>query len=101
MLPSEYLNKAADMLEKPGAWCRGASARDAEDKPVPMGGTNAVQHCMDGALYELSIERRKTDSLTVNVQIAEYKAAVEVLRGPCVLLVGLTGANIKRVSRGA
>lgn len=79
MLPSEYLNKAADMLEKPGAWCRGTSARDAEGNPTSMGESNAVQHCMDGALYELSIAQRKERNLTIGEQINEYKAAVEYL----------------------
>lgn len=53
MTPAEILTKAAELLEKPGAWTQGAFARTATgEKCFP--GANAVCWCAGGALTQVS-----------------------------------------------
>lgn len=45
------LNRAADRLEKPGAWTQGAFGRDAEGLPVLSYGGKAVCWCALGSIF--------------------------------------------------
>jgi len=48
----EVLNKAADLLEKPGAWTQGALARLSDGTPVYSRSlSQASCYCMAGALW--------------------------------------------------
>lgn len=52
-MPSDLaavLNRAADLIEPPGAWTQGALARDATGSPVPVYEPSAVSFCVAGAV---------------------------------------------------
>jgi len=76
MLISEYLDRAAVMLEAEGGWCQGAAAKTADGKPAAMGSEEAMAHCMDGALYEVSLTR---SILIPAERYTEYNAAIQYL----------------------
>lgn len=62
MKTSELLTCAADLLEKPGAWCQGAMARDVRGESVSPTDPDAVCFCLVGAI-------RKCEN---NITLSEY-----------------------------
>jgi len=76
MLISEYLDRAATMLAAEGGWCQGSAAKTADGQPTAMGSEDAKAHCLDGALYEVSLTR---GILTGAERYAEYHAARDYL----------------------
>ena len=51
--------KAWEYLEKKGAWCHGAMARDKDDHPCYPGSKDAVTWCLLGAIFKAYPERRR------------------------------------------
>jgi hypothetical protein len=47
---ADVLNRAADLLEKPGAWTQGWFARDAIGNKTPVDSRSATCFCVMGAL---------------------------------------------------
>lgn len=54
MKPSEYLQKARDLIAEPGAWTQGEWARNADGDRVYLRAESAVRFCADGALRAIS-----------------------------------------------
>ena len=61
---AEVLNRAADLLEKPGAWTQGAFALTADGKELVYGNnlSKAVCYCVNGALFKVGTERQALDA---------------------------------------
>lgn len=51
---ADVLDAAADLLEKPGAWTQGASARDRSGNPVLPSSEAAICFCAWGAIAKAS-----------------------------------------------
>jgi hypothetical protein len=59
---AEVLTRAADLLEKPGAWTQGAFARDIHGHPIRCESEDAASFCAIGALYSLRVGSWMADS---------------------------------------
>lgn len=51
----DILLAAADLLEKPGGWTKGACARDSDRNSVPIESRDTVCFCTLGALSHLTL----------------------------------------------
>lgn len=71
MSVAEVLNKAADLLEKPGAWTRGTYARDSAGQLVASSDHTATCWCAMGATIRaaFSLGTRSGDAIE---QIAKF-----------------------------
>ncbi len=56
--PTEVLEAAADLLEKPGAWTQGCFARNAEGRKVDMWSLEASCFCVSAAIQKSEGPRR-------------------------------------------
>lgn len=56
MTPAEILTKAADLLEKPGAWTQKELGRRADGTPIRCGEdmAEAVCYCISGAIIAIA-----------------------------------------------
>lgn len=56
--PTEVLEAAADLLERPGAWTQGGFAHDRDGKEVAWDSSEAVCWCARGAIAFVAREYR-------------------------------------------
>lgn len=57
---SEVLSRAADLLEKPGAWTQGCYARDEGGKPTDMWGDDPVCFCVSASIQKVEGRHRSS-----------------------------------------
>ena len=71
---TDILLAAADLLDAPGAWCRGAFARDAESRPVSARDPSAECWCAFGAISRASQDADHAAHDTACMRLSEQLA---------------------------
>ena len=67
----DILLAAADLLDRPGAWCRGQYARDRRGQATSPYAEDAVSWCATGALMRVSREADVQDCRATRARLDE------------------------------